>query len=242
MRAPKVGVRDGPRARVPRPCDAVRPRPALRRRARGTRPQRSRCPPSRALPPTAPAIASPWATADPMRTANRTVPSPTVPPRSQPTTRTTSSMPEPHPTDGPPCAQVDPRHPAVARPGSEVGGQVEPATQTDEADPEQDEGELGGPLIRSGDEGHTHLQRHRDHDCVGDRAEPRPLAQRDPQQEDQCAHQEGRHADRHGQDRGQSLGQNGPGAHAESPLDDEGLAGPERIEADQQDHQAARGR
>jgi hypothetical protein len=133
---------------------------------------------------------------------------------------------------------VDAGHPAVAWAGPEVGGQVEPTAQADHRDPEQDDGELGGPALRLRDQGDSDLQGHRDHDRVGDRAQAWPLAQRDPEQEHQCADQERRHADRHGQDRGQALRQHGPGAHAETTLDDQRLAGAEGVEADEQDHQA----
>ena len=88
------------------------------------------------------------------------------------------------PPDRPAEAVVEPRHEAVARPGPQVRRQVEAGRDADQEDAGARHRQLGDRFDRPRQQRQRDVGRRPDHGHVEDRADPRPLAQRPPEEQD----------------------------------------------------------
>ena len=100
-----------------------------------------------------------------------------------------------HRRDPDPGHAVEARHPAVPRPRPEVRREVERAADRDDEDAERRLGKLVAELVRMREDARHHVEHDADHDDIRNRAEARPLAERDPPEEDERADHDRRAAD-----------------------------------------------
>ena len=177
---PAIGYSAGP-SRASSIGTGAGPREAARRRA--TAPDGSK-------------IASDHCTIGPIASANTTVPSPTVPPRRNPTTSTVKFEARPRSPDREAEPVVETRHQAVPRAGAEIGGQVKARRDADRHDAERHHRELRREVGRRRQERQGGVRGNADQDDVENGSDARLLPKRQPHEQDRDAQD-----DRHGPER-----------------------------------------
>ena len=130
-------------------------------------------------------------------------------------------------------------HEAVARPGAETGSDVEARGQAAQHDPADQVRDLHGQQTRCRQHEQGGVGGQAEHDDVADRADARPLPQRQPEQEHGRADDDDDDAEGQAGDLAQPLVEHVPRHVAQSGLDQQGHAGAVRDEADHELGEAA---
>ena len=150
-----------------------------------------------------------------MPNAYSTVPTPTVPPRSQPTASTRGfdrRADQPHRKAG---AHHESGHQAVARAGAQRGADVEDRAERVEHNRAHHHRDAHRKRGRRRQQPQPGVDGDRDDDDVGDRADARPVPQRNPGQQHRDTDHRGRDADGHAGVTGQSLVEDVPRVQAQ---------------------------
>ena len=135
---------------------------------------------------------------------------------------------------------MDAGHPAVARPWSEVRGQIEGACDADRDDPGRRFQRARWNGAGMGQKESHRVKREADHNHVRERPKARPLTEWDPPDEHEHAHEDRGAADVEATVVGNSFGEHRPGRVSKTRIDQRRLPDPEQPETEEQDRERDR--